>query len=82
MKVLLHYDSGFPTALLNHPELADTLRVLGEPKIIDRQAFTTHLEWSPIYPGVPVPVYKLREQWPNESPRRKIVRVSLDKGGK
>lgn len=75
--VILHYDSGFPTRLEKQTRLADLLRALGEPTIIQRAAFSTYLEWPPIYPGVPIPNYNLSEPWPSESPRRKLVRVSL-----
>lgn len=78
MRPLLHFDSGFPTALPNHVRLAAMLAAHGEPRIIQRGAFSTYLEWAPLYPGVPVPCYTLTEPWPFETPRRALVRVTLD----
>lgn len=78
MNVLVHYASGFPTRLEKHDRLARMLAAHGEPTIIRRGAFSTYLEWPPLYPGIPVPCYNLTEIWPHETPRRAIVRVSLE----
>jgi len=77
-RVLLHYDSGHCTSLGNHPRLAEMLRNLGEPDVIERGPWRTYMEWPPIYPGVPIPSYCMSEPWPSETPRRKLVRISLD----
>ncbi len=75
--VLLVYDRGFPTRLEKHPRLAEMLRNLGEPDVIERGPWRTYLEWPPIYPGVPIPSHSINEPWPGETPRRKLVRVCL-----
>lgn len=77
MSVLLTYDVWPPTRLDHHANLEDMLRQLGEPVKIDRGAYSTRLEWLPIYPGVPIPSCTIAEPWPRESPRRKLLRVSL-----
>lgn len=75
--VVLEFESGYPTRLEKHATLARMLATLGEPRTVHTAAFSTYLEWEPIYPGVPIPSYKLSNPWPNEKPPRKIVRVRL-----
>jgi hypothetical protein len=75
--VQLTYDSGFPTRLEQHPQLAGMLRDLGEPVAIRRLGRDYILEWRPIFPGVPVPTYRLRDPWPGETPGRALVGVAL-----
>lgn len=77
MNVLLTYDSGFPTRLEKHANLARMLQELGEPIAIGPNGADYMLEWRPIFPGVPIPTYMLSDPWKLDPQRRAIVRVSL-----
>ncbi len=79
MSVILHYSTGFPTRLNNHPNLEEMLKVLGEPSIIQRNSHSTYIEWPPTYPYVPIPSYYLSEPWLHEFPRRRLVRITSEK---
>lgn len=73
---ILHYASGHPTRLPRHTRLAEYLRDLGEPTEIRLLGTRYHLEWPPIYPGVPIPEYSLHNPWPTD--KRRLVRIALD----
>lgn len=74
--VIIEYEIGFPTKLEKHYNLAEYLRALGEPVKITETAFNIHLEWRPIFPGVPDPVYIMQNPWNGD--KRKIRRIRLD----
>ncbi len=77
--VTIYYDSGHPTKLLGHERLALLLLELGAPRTIERGHMVTRIEWPPIFPGTPDPVYLLPEPWPNEIFRRRIVRIEAER---
>lgn len=75
MNPILNYDTGFPTRLVNHPHLAELLEAHGEPVSIRKVGGSYKLEWSPLYPGVPIPEWSIIDPWPKD--KRKLVSVTL-----
>lgn len=73
----LYYETGFPTVLRPFPRLCAMLRELGEPSKVERRGNRIYLEWPPIFPGVPDPVYDMADPWPRETPQRRPVAVRL-----
>ena len=73
MDVILHYDSGFPTRLVNHPRLAGLIERDGPPNSIDG----FRLVW--VRAGgsrfVATWDYELKNPWPGDN--RKLVHVEL-----
>lgn len=72
---VLLFDSGFPTRLPNHNRLASMLEAHGAPLRIVKSGPLFRIEWPPLFPGVPDPVYEIRNPWPGD--RRSIVGVEL-----
>lgn len=73
---VLVFDSGFPTRLPNHDRLAGMLVAHGRPLRIVPDGPGFLVEWPPIFPGIPDPVYRIRNPWPGD--RRRVVDVRLD----
>ena len=73
---ILHYNEGHPTRLTTHRKLAAKLEEFGEPYKIERIGQGWHLEWWPLYPGLPTATYHIsRDPW-NDG--RTLVRVSSE----
>ena len=72
---VLHYDSGFPTRLENHPRLAALLAEHGEPCKVEEISSGWRLTWWPLYPGLPEVSYDGMFNFWND--KRKLVRVSI-----
>ena len=63
---IIRYKGAFPTSI-PFPRLDRMLRELGAPTEITRTGRDTlRLEWPPIYPGVPIPVYVMTEPFPDK----------------
>jgi hypothetical protein len=77
MRVILRYDSGFPTALYKHTNLAEIIRQAGPPQTISGGGASWLLEWPPIYPGVDGESYRLQNPW-TRADTRKLIAVELE----
>jgi len=70
----IHYDTGHPTLLQTHKRLGAMVAEHGEPSKITRRGRGWHLEWWPLYPGLPTETYYIqRDPW-NDG--RTVTRVS------
>lgn len=80
MAAIIRYERGYDTRIpaAQTPRLDRMLRALGDPASVRRSGPFLVLEWEPIYPGVPVPAYQLREPWPAEKGRIPIVSVTFE----
>lgn len=76
---IIRYESGYPTLISAEqaPRLDRMLRAHGDPRLVTRWGSVLILEWDPLYPGVPVPTYHLREPWSAEKGRIPLVSVTL-----
>lgn len=74
LRPVLDFDTGFPTRLPKHERLAALLAAHGAPLRIVQSGPLFRIEWRPIFPGVPDPVYEIRNPW-NDG--RRIVGVRL-----
>lgn len=75
----IHYAEGFPTAIpaKQAPRLDRMLRSLGNPHSVTRFGPLLVLEWLPLYPGVPIPMYEMREPFAAEKSRIPVLSVTL-----
>jgi len=63
----IRYKEGFPTRIPTAPKLDRMLHELGAPREIKRQGIDLIvIEWAPLYPGVPIPIYNLHEPFPDK----------------
>lgn len=75
---VIRYKTGFPTRV-DTPTLDRMLRALGAPTVIERlPAFRIRIEWAPIYPGVPIPEWRIAEPWSSEKGKIEIESITID----
>jgi hypothetical protein len=74
--MLVEFDSGLPALIRRPAKLEDMARRYGKPTAISTTASRVYVSWM-LYPDLRVEQTSFAYPWPDESPKRQVVKIHL-----